>query len=110
MSKRFREENFRGKPEAIRELLKELSDDTNLITEDKSEKEDFVEVQNHEFTVGCPEIFCKYSRTLFIRMNSDRSPFGYAIVWITENRMRSMQYMVPDTIRILKIITFGKRA
>ncbi|GFU36613.1 hypothetical protein TNCV_802711 [Trichonephila clavipes] len=52
----------------------------------------------------------EYSRTSVIRINWDRAPFGYAIVPITENRMRSMQYMKPDTVRIFKIITCGKRA
>ncbi|GFU68458.1 hypothetical protein TNCV_3869501 [Trichonephila clavipes] len=37
------------------------------------------------------------------------APFGYAIVQITENRIRSMKYMKLDTKRILKIITCGKR-
>ncbi|GFW10951.1 uncharacterized protein TNCV_4459261 [Trichonephila clavipes] len=48
-------------------------------------------------------------RTSFIRINWERTPFGYAIVRITENLMRSRQYMKPNTIRILKIITCGKR-
>ncbi|GFT71585.1 hypothetical protein NPIL_283231 [Nephila pilipes] len=50
MSKRFRGENFWGRPEAIRELLKELSDERNYVSEDESENEDCVEIQNHEFT------------------------------------------------------------
>ncbi|GFW82560.1 hypothetical protein TNCV_1794531 [Trichonephila clavipes] len=50
MSKRFRAENCWGKPEAISELLKVLSDADNFFSEDKSENEDFIEVQNYEFT------------------------------------------------------------
>ncbi|GFX86701.1 retrovirus-related Pol polyprotein from transposon 412 [Trichonephila clavipes] len=49
-------------------------------------------------------------RASFIRINWDRTPLEYAIIRITENRMRSMQYMKPDTMRILKILTCGKRA
>ncbi|GFQ86803.1 DDE_Tnp_1_7 domain-containing protein [Trichonephila clavata] len=37
MSKRFRRENFWDKTEAIRELLKDLSDDENFISEDELE-------------------------------------------------------------------------
>ncbi|GFS87585.1 hypothetical protein NPIL_107071 [Nephila pilipes] len=51
MSKRFRGENFSDRPETIRELLKELSDEENYISEDESENEDCIEIQNHEFTV-----------------------------------------------------------
>ncbi|GFU07586.1 hypothetical protein NPIL_670781 [Nephila pilipes] len=50
MSKRFRGENFSGRPVVIHELLKELSDEENYISEDESENEDCVEIQNHQFT------------------------------------------------------------
>ncbi|GFS37192.1 hypothetical protein NPIL_275151, partial [Nephila pilipes] len=50
MSKRFRGENFWDRPEAILELLKELSDEDIYISEDGSENKDCVEIQNHEFT------------------------------------------------------------
>ncbi|GFQ77718.1 DDE_Tnp_1_7 domain-containing protein [Trichonephila clavata] len=45
MLERFRGENFWGRPETIRELLKELIKDENFISEDESENEDsyFVE-------------------------------------------------------------------
>ncbi|GFS78568.1 hypothetical protein NPIL_604391 [Nephila pilipes] len=49
MSKRFRREKFWGRPEIIRELLKELSDEYSSISADESENEDYVEIQNHEF-------------------------------------------------------------
>ncbi|GBL78968.1 hypothetical protein AVEN_48932-1 [Araneus ventricosus] len=49
MSKYFCRENFLGRPEAIRDLLKELSDEKNSILGDESEKNDFIEVENHEF-------------------------------------------------------------
>ncbi|GFQ70915.1 hypothetical protein TNCT_460351 [Trichonephila clavata] len=41
---------LRYKPEAIRELLKELSDDETFISEDEPENKDFIEVQKQEFT------------------------------------------------------------
>ncbi|GFR07128.1 hypothetical protein TNCT_255041 [Trichonephila clavata] len=40
MSERFRGENFWGRRETIRELLKELIDDENFISEDESKDED----------------------------------------------------------------------
>ncbi|GFU19895.1 hypothetical protein NPIL_380681 [Nephila pilipes] len=50
MSKYFREENFWDRPKAILELLKELSNEENYVSEDKSKNEKCVEIQNHEFT------------------------------------------------------------
>lgn len=49
MSKRFRGDNFWGRPDAIRKLLKELSDDESSLSGDESEN-DFLEVENLEFT------------------------------------------------------------
>ncbi|GFV68227.1 hypothetical protein TNCV_1875091 [Trichonephila clavipes] len=67
-------------------------------------------LQGVAFCVASSVYYIYYSRMPFIRINWDRTPFGYAIVRITENRMRSIRYMKPDTKRILKIITYGKCA
>ncbi|GFT28920.1 hypothetical protein NPIL_244901 [Nephila pilipes] len=48
--KAFPRRKFLGRPEAIRELLKELNDEENYISEDESQNEDSVEIQNYEFT------------------------------------------------------------
>lgn len=52
MSKHFHGEHFLGKPEAIRELLKELSNEEKFISGEELEDEDFIEVQvrYHELT------------------------------------------------------------
>ncbi|KAF8793300.1 Tumor suppressor candidate 3 like protein [Argiope bruennichi] len=50
MSKRFRGENFWGRPDAIREVLKELSDEKISTFSDESETEDYIEVENSDFT------------------------------------------------------------
>ncbi|GFS72002.1 hypothetical protein NPIL_542281 [Nephila pilipes] len=49
MSKRFRGENFWSRPETTRELLKELSDEENYVSEDEFEN-DYIEIQNQELT------------------------------------------------------------
>ena len=50
MSKRFRGENFWGRPDAIREFLKELSDEENSASENGSKNDDFLERENNENT------------------------------------------------------------
>ncbi|KAF8781656.1 hypothetical protein HNY73_012032 [Argiope bruennichi] len=50
MSKCFRRENFWGKPDAIQEVLKELSDEEISTFSDELETEDYIEVENSDFT------------------------------------------------------------
>ena len=49
MSKRFCGESFCGRPDAIRELLKELCDEENS-AENGSENEEFLEMENNVYT------------------------------------------------------------
>ncbi|GFR03465.1 hypothetical protein TNCT_580321 [Trichonephila clavata] len=72
MSKRFRGENFWGKPEAIRELLKELGDDEEFISEDESENEDFIEVENSEF-LGSINISLRNAHVIYVHNMARKS-------------------------------------
>lgn len=49
MSRRFRGEQFWYRHDAIRDLLKEVNDKVNSILEDNTKKDDFIEVECHEF-------------------------------------------------------------
>ena len=46
----FADKNQWGKPDAIREVFKELHDEKDSCYEDDSKNEEFIEIQNHKFT------------------------------------------------------------